>query len=193
MALTTISPQQLCDLATSGTPVDLIDVRTPAEFQEVHVPFAQNVPLDQLDAARIACGRNGSAQPLYVICRSGSRGKQACEKFLAAGYPHVVNVEGGTLAWDQAGLPVVRGQKAMSLERQVRLAAGLLVLIGAALGYFVSPYWIGLAAFVGAGLVYAAVTDTCGMGMVLARMPWNQVCKAPARTSTPKADSHSAT
>ena len=134
MAITTVSPQQLCDLAKSDKPVDLIDVRTPAEFQEVHVPFARNVPLDRLDAAKIACGRNGSAQPLYLICRSGSRGKQACEKFLAAGYTNVVNVEGGTLAWDQAGFPVVRGKKMMSLERQVRLVAGLLIVTGTLFG-----------------------------------------------------------
>lgn len=175
MTISTIRPQQLSEITRAGTPVELIDVRTPVEFREVHVSFARNVPLDRLDAAQFASGRKDSAQPLYVICRSGSRGKQACEKFLAAGYTNVVNVEGGTQAWDQAGLPVVRGQKTMSLERQVRIAAGALVLIGAGLGTFVSPYWIGLSAFVGAGLMFAGITDTCGMGMLLARMPWNQV------------------
>lgn len=178
MTINTISPRQLAALAQSGTPVDLIDVRTPVEFREVHVDFARNVPLDQLDPATLTAGRNGSGQPLYVICRSGSRGKQACEKLLAAGLADVVNVEGGTLAWDQAGLPVVRGRKAISLERQVRIAAGALVLAGAALGAFVNPYWIGLSAFVGAGLMFAGITDTCGMGLLLARMPWNQVSKA---------------
>ncbi|QDV31854.1 Inner membrane protein YgaP [Planctopirus ephydatiae] len=178
MNVTTMSPKQLHDLVQSGQSVELIDVRTPVEYREVHVDFARNVPLDQLNATELASGRNGSA-PLYVICRSGSRGKQACEKFLAAGYTNVVNVEGGTQAWDQAGLPVVRGQKAISLERQVRIAAGLLVLVGSVLGAFVSPYWIGLSAFVGAGLTFAGITDTCGMGMILARMPWNQVPKAP--------------
>jgi rhodanese-related sulfurtransferase len=114
---------------------------------------------------------------LYFICRSGSRGKQACEKLLAAGLVDVVNVEGGTVAWEQAGLPVVRGKKSISLERQVRIAAGALVLMGALLAYFAHPVWIGLAAFVGAGLMFAGITDTCGMGMILARMPWNQVPK----------------
>lgn len=177
MNVTTMSPKTLHDLVQSGSSVELIDVRTPIEYREVHVGFARNVPLDQLDATQFASGRDGS-KPLYVICRSGSRGKQACEKFLAAGYTNIVNVEGGTQAWDQAGLPVVRGQKAISLERQVRIAAGLLVLLGSVLGAFVSPYWIGLAAFVGAGLTFAGITDTCGMGMMLARMPWNQVPKA---------------
>lgn len=184
MNVATMSPKQLYDLAKSGKSVELIDVRTPVEYREVHVEFARNVPLDQLDPAKVASSRNGSAAPLYVICRSGSRGLQACEKLLAAGCTNIVNVEGGTQAWDQSGLPVVRGKKAISLERQVRIAAGLLVLIGSVLGAFVSPYWIGLAAFVGAGLIFAGITDTCGMGMLLARMPWNQVSIAQASPTT---------
>jgi len=184
MNVAAISPQQLHDLVQSGTEIELIDVRTPVEFREVHVGFARNVPLDRLEAGQIKAGRNGGSQPLYVICRSGNRARQACEKLQAAGYTNVVNVEGGTHAWDQAGLPVVRGEKAISLERQVRIAAGSLVLIGSALGAFVSPYWIGLAAFVGAGLVFAGVTDTCGMAMLLARMPWNQVSAEPAKAAS---------
>lgn len=172
----TISPQELSQLRQNGKPLDLIDVRTPVEYREVHVEFARNVPLDRLDPQAIQAERNGNAQqPLYVICRSGSRGKQACEKLLAAGIANVVNVEGGTMACEAAGLPLVRGQKTISLERQVRIAAGTLVLIGSALGFWVHPYFIGLAAFVGAGLTFAGITDTCGMGMLLARMPWNQV------------------
>jgi rhodanese-related sulfurtransferase len=189
MNIKTISPQKLAELAQSGTSVELIDVRTPVEFREIHVDFARNIPLDQLDAAQVVGGRNGSEQPLYVICQSGNRAKQACEKILALGYANVVNVEGGTKAWVDAGLPVVRGKKAISLERQVRIAAGMLVLIGSILGAFVSPYWIGLAAFVGAGLVFAGLTDTCGMGMLLARMPWNQVPKA----STPRTSNENVT
>ena len=171
MTTATITPQQLFDLYRSDKGVELIDVRTPVEYREVHVGFARNVPLDRLDAIELTAGRNGS--PLYVICRSGSRGQQACAKLSAAGYANVVNVEGGTQAWDQAGLPVVRGKKAISLERQVRIAAGSIVLLGVGLS-FVHPAFIGLSAFVGAGLIFAGITDTCGMGMILARMPWNQ-------------------
>lgn len=171
----TITPQQLNDLVKRGETVELIDVRTPAEFEAVHVNFARNVPLDRLNPAQLAADRRGQDRAMYVICRSGSRAKQACEKLLGAGLTGLVNVEGGTMAWEQAGLPVVRGQQTISLERQVRIAAGTLVLIGTALGFFVHPYWLGLSAFVGAGLVFAGVTDTCGMGMLLARMPWNQV------------------
>lgn len=183
MSISTITPEKLAELIHAGAAVELIDVRTPVEYREVHVSHARNVPLDQLNAAQFAAGRSDRA-PLYVICRSGSRGKQACERFLAAGYTNVVNVEGGTQAWDQAGLPVVRGKKAISLERQVRIAAGLLVLTGSVLGYFVSTYWIGLSAFVGVGLTFAGITDTCGLGMLLARMPWNQVPKSSPKGTT---------
>jgi rhodanese-related sulfurtransferase len=181
-----VSPHELAQLQQGGQTLDLIDVRTPAEFQEVHVAFARNVPLDRLDPQAIQRAPNSRADaPLYVICRSGSRSKQACEKLAAAGLGNVINVEGGTLACEAAGLPLVRGQKAISLERQVRIAAGTLVLVGSALGFLVHPYFIGLAAFVGAGLVFAGITDTCGMGMLLARMPWNQV--KTKRSSTPPA------
>lgn len=180
MNVRTITPQKLAELKATGQEVDLIDVRTPVEFREVHVEFARNVPLDRLNVAGLNREQIGSGQSFYVICRSGSRGKQACERLLSAGVTNVVNVEGGTLAWEQAGLSVIRGKKVISLERQVRIAAGALVLIGSALGTFVHPYWIGLAAFVGAGLIFAGVTDTCGMAMLLARMPWNQVGDKPA-------------
>lgn len=172
----TITAAELRNLIQSGRRIDLIDVRTPVEFQEVHVEIARNQPLDRLDPQAIQADRNGTShEPLYVICKSGKRGGQACEKFVAAGFDNVVNVDGGTTACTEAGVPVIRGKKVMSLERQVRVAAGAMVFAGAALGFFVHPYWIGLSAFVGAGLVFAGVTDTCGMGMMLAKMPWNQV------------------
>lgn len=179
MSVPTITPKQLSELKASGQSIDLIDVRTPVEFQEVHVEFARNVPLDRLNV-----DQSNSGQPLYVICRSGGRGKQACERLMSSGLTNVSNVEGGTLAWEQAGLPVIRGKKAMSLERQVRIAAGMLVLIGSVLGAFIHPYWLGLSAFVGAGLVFAGVTDTCGMAMFLARMPWNQVRYAGTKVTS---------
>lgn len=176
MSVPTITPSELEELRRRGRPVDLIDVRTPVEYREVHAEPARLVPLDALDPGAVMEARDGAAdEPLYTICRSGSRGRQACELFHAAGFANVVNVEGGTQAWEQAGLPVVRGKKAVSLERQVRIAAGSLVLLGTALGAFVHPSFLGLSAFVGAGLIFAGVTDTCGMGMLLAGMPWNRV------------------
>ena len=182
MSIAVMTPTKFAELCKQGTKIDLVDVRTPVEYQEVHVDIARNVPLDQIDPAALLRARAGSAnEPLYFICRSGSRGQQACEKFVNAGFTNVVNVEGGTVACVEAGLPVVRGKKAMSLERQVRIAAGSLVVLGAVNAWFVHPAFMGLSAFVGAGLVFAGVTDTCGMGMILARMPWNRVPKAQSR------------
>jgi rhodanese-related sulfurtransferase len=155
--------------------IDVIDVRIPTEFREVHVEGAKNHPLDSLDPKSIMESRNGrSSEALYVICKSGSRSSKAFRKFLDAGYDNVVNVDGGTTAWVKAGLPVQRGKKAISLERQVRILAGFLALLGAVLGFFVHPYFVGLSAFIGAGLMFAGMTDTCGMGMMLSKLPWNQ-------------------
>jgi len=181
MALATITPRDLHQLLAEKKPVELIDVRTPVEYREVHVAAARNVPLDVVDPETIMRDRKGNTDdPLYVICRSGSRSGQACQKFLAAGYKNVVNVEGGTLAWDDAGLEVVRGKEAISLERQVRIAAGSLVVVGVILSQLVHPYFVGLSALVGVGLVFTGLTNTCVMGMMLAKMPWNQASQEGA-------------
>jgi rhodanese-related sulfurtransferase len=175
MSVATITPRELGAICRQGNPVELIDVRTPVEFREFHAEPARLVPLDQLDPRALVEAQRGTrGDPIYIICRSGSRARKACEKFLAAGYSNVVCVEGGTLGWAREGLPVIRGDKVISLERQVRIAAGSLVVLGTALGAFVHPGFLALAAFVGAGLVFAGITDTCGMGMLLARMPWNR-------------------
>jgi len=182
----TITPMTLADLRRKGEKVMLIDVRTPAEFGEVHVDFARNMPLDRIDPKEIeSLVGNG---PVYVVCKSGNRSQKACEKLLAAGLKDVISIEGGTAACEEAGMPVVRGRKAMSLERQVRVAAGAMVAIGAALAAFgPDPLWpqigAGLAGFVGCGLVFAGITDTCGMAMLIAKMPWNQSSHTACRTS----------
>lgn len=150
----------------------LLDVRTPAEFEETHIEGAVLHPLTDLNpdhVRQLAAGKRGCV----VICRSGGRARQAAEKLAASGLSGVEIMSGGMRAWENDGLPVNRGRKTISLERQVRIAAGALVFIGSALGYAVNPAWIALSAFVGAGLVFAGVTDTCGMALVLARMPWN--------------------
>ena len=187
--IATISPATLADLRRKGDKVTLIDVRTPAEFGEVHVDFAHNIPLDRLDLQTVAAV--ASDGPIYFVCKSGNRSQKACEKLLAAGLKEAISVEGGTAACEAAGLPVLRGRKVMSLERQVRIAAGALVAIGAALAAFgpVAPVnWqaigAGLAGFVGCGLVFAGITDTCGMAMLIARMPWNQVAGGAGRSVT---------
>ena len=184
--MNTITASQLHALYSSGKSVRLLDVRTPAEFRAAHIPFAENRPLESLDPAAIvrACQGDPDAA-IYIVCQKGGRGANACAKLAAAGLSQVANVDGGTAAWEAAGLPVVRGKQSISLERQVRIAAGTLVLIGSVLGYFVHPYFIGLAAFVGAGLTFAGITDTCGMGLLLARMPWNQVDEPTNTTTSP--------
>lgn len=171
----TISVDQLAALDDKGR-LDLVDVRTPMEFQQVHAVEAGNIPLDKLDPHAVMKDRSDATdRPLYVICKSGARGGKAQQKFFDAGFTNVVNVEGGTEAWVAAGLPVVRGKKVMSLERQVRIAAGFIVLAGAgaAMGTG-NVYFAGIPAFVGAGLMFAGITDSCGMGMLIAKMPWNQ-------------------
>jgi rhodanese-related sulfurtransferase len=189
MNIPNISPAKLAELLKENPNLELIDVRTPAEYREVHVEQARNVPLDRLDPSTLMQARTDSAQnPLYFICHAGTRGQNACEKFLKAGFANVVNIEGGTKACVEVGLSVIRGKKAVSLDRQVRITAGLLVILGAVLGWFLHPAWIALSAFVGAGLAYSGITNTCGMAFVLARMPWNQcsptadpcLCSAPA-------------
>lgn len=170
----TISPADLKTLCEQGT-VELLDVRTPLEFGEVHVVGAKNVPLDELKPESLG----EPTRTIYVICRSGTRGQKACDKLTAAGFTNVINVNGGTLACEQAGVPVVRGQKVMSLERQVRIAAGGLALTGAVLALAVDPWFACIPAFIGAGLVFAGLSDWCGMGLLIAKMPWNRraACK----------------
>ena len=172
MTLLTISPIEAAERCRSSGAV-ILDVRTPAEFETVHATNSRNVPLDQLDPATLGGEFLKAGEPIYAICQSGTRGQKACEKLSASGL-RVVNIEGGTNAWVAAGLPVVRGRQTISLERQVRIVAGSLVVIGVVLGFFVHPYCFGISAFVGAGLTFAGITDTCGMGLLLAKMPWNR-------------------
>lgn len=175
MTISSISPSALLRRRQSGQSCDLIDVRSPGEFREVHVEFARNVPLDQLDPDSEIKARNGNAgEPLYLVCHLGGRSQKACEAFHKKGYTNVVNVEGGTDACVTAGLPLVRGKKTISLERQVRIVAGALVLTGVILGWQVHPAFYGLSAFIGGGLLFAGISNTCGMGMLLMKCPWNQ-------------------
>ena len=177
----TISPAALAEIRRRGESIELLDVRTPAEYGEAHVDGARNVPLDRLDAKAIVAERTGRPGTLYVVCKSGGRSRQACEKLLAAGLTAVASVEGGTAACEAAGLRLIRGRKAMSLERQVRICAGALVVLGVALAWFTqNQAWTLLSGFIGAGLVFAGVTDTCGMAMMLAKMPWNQAPRGAA-------------
>jgi rhodanese-related sulfurtransferase len=172
----TITPRALLERITAGAPCDLIDVRSPVEYRALHAASAKLLPLDQLDPRALIDARptNRRDHPVYLICKSGQRAAKAAEKFIDTGFANVLVVEGGTDAWTAAGCPVVRGKSTISLERQVRIAAGALVLLGLTLGLAVHPYLLALTAFVGCGLIFAGVTDWCGMGLLLAKAPWNR-------------------
>lgn len=157
----------------AGEPIVLLDVRTPGEYAARHALGARLLPLDRLDPEQIADEFAGQA--VHLICQSGQRASQAAEKLARAGFANAIVVEGGTAAWASAGLPCEStGRGVMSIERQVRIGAGSLVLLGVTLGWLVHPAFLGLSALIGAGLVFAGITDWCGMGLLLAKMPWNR-------------------
>ena len=157
----------------------VIDVREFPEYNSERIAGARLMPLSDFEKHADDIDHS---KPVYLMCRSGNRATQAGAKLESKGFKDIHVIDGGMAEWSKADLPVIRGEsRVWSLERQVRFAAGLLVLSGVILGATVSPYLLLLSAFVGAGLMFSAVTDTCGMGMVLARMPWN---KAPAACDT---------
>jgi rhodanese-related sulfurtransferase len=168
----TISPVELQTILIAQPSVAVIDVRTPVEFGEVHVAQARSVPLDELKPGALQLPKD---QPVYLLCRSGQRATKAAEKLAREGFTQPVVIAGGTLAWIDANLPVTRGTtKVISLERQVRIVAGAIVFSGVLLAQLVNFHFIWLSGFVGAGLVFAGVSDFCGMGLLLAKMPWNR-------------------
>lgn len=152
--------------------IHLIDVREPAEFAGGRVPGAKLIPLGEIEKRHKELDHN---KPIYVMCRSGVRGAKAQAKLRELGFQNVVNVQGGFEAWKKADLPYDADENApWSIERQVRFTAGLLVFSGVLLSLFVHPYFIAIPAFIGFGLAFTAVIDWCGMGLLLARMPWNR-------------------
>jgi rhodanese-related sulfurtransferase len=156
----------------SGRGPRLLDVRTPAEFETAHIPGAYNVPLDLLREHRDEL-RAHLDDRVVLVCRSGVRAAQAKQAFVTAGLPNVTVLDGGMLAWQGGGGPVNVGRARWDLERQVRLVVGVVVL-AAVLGSIVVPGLKWVAALLGAGLTVAALTNTCAMGMLLARLPYNR-------------------
>lgn len=153
-----------------------MDVRSASEFAAGHIPRAVNVPMDQIESRLDDLDRN---RPIVLVCQTGKRARMTAGLLEPCGRKIQI-LEGGTRAWIQAGLPVVASVKTRwSIERQVRLGAGVLVLIGVALALIVNPRWIFLSGFAGLGLTFAGLTDLCPMGLFLARMPWNSAshCK----------------
>lgn len=174
-----ISVSELKQLLEADPSIQMVDVRGPDEYASGHIPRAINIPLEQLEGRLDDLGGR-----VVVLCRSGNRAGMACE-LLKAHHNDLLLLEGGTQAWQGAGLPVTQSIRntRWSLERQVRLAAGLMVLIGTLLSLFLNPAWIYLAVFVGAGLTFAGATDLCLMATLLAKLPWNQAKPRLTETS----------
>ena len=168
-----LPPAELTSLLRDRPETRLLDVRTPGEFEAEHIAGAYNVPLDTLSehGAEI---RAAIAEPVVLVCRSGQRARKAEQALKSAGMSNLHVLDGGMTAWTAAGLPVRRATPRMSLERQVRIAAGALAAVGGFLALFVNPLFAVLPAFVGSGLVVAGATDTCAMGMLIAKLPYNQ-------------------
>jgi len=175
----TIDPAQLRSLLRSPRPPRLLDVRTPAEFQTAHIPGSYNVPLDLLREHRDEIVRHVD-HAVVLVCRSGQRAAHAEETLRSAGLSNVHILDGGITAWQTKGFDVNRGAQRWDLERQVRLVAGSVVLAGI-LGSIAVPKLKWLAAAMGGGLAAAALTNTCAMGMLLSRLPYNRgrACDSP--------------
>ncbi len=176
--LNTMSPRSLNDIIERGQTAHLIDVRTPAEYRSGHAVGAISVPLDQLNPSqlndRLGDNEAGRSRPLFLTCQSGLRAEQAAQRLRHAGFDNVYLVDGGTDAWAKAGLPMQRCGSAISLERQVQIAIGTLLLLKVAFGFTVNELFFAAIPLIGAGLIFAGLTRWCGMARLIAMMPWNK-------------------
>jgi rhodanese-related sulfurtransferase len=172
--LTALIPPDLLARRLAELPdLRVLDVRTPGEYESAHIAGAYNVPLDTLgEHAREI--QSQVSVPIVLVCQSGSRARRAEDTLKAAGMPNLHVLEGGMNAWLAAGHAVRRTRARVSLERQVRIVAGALVAIGSFLALALSHWFAVLPALIGSGLVFSGVTDTCTLGLVLARLPYNR-------------------
>ncbi len=167
-----VSPKDVRALIAEGGRYKLLDVRSPLEYNEVHIKGALNVPMDMVAARLDELGRTGDA---YVVgCRTGNRSAMAADMLIQSGIKDVKVLGGGMTEWQKERLPVEKGAGGISIERQVRIGAGTLVLAGIALAALVHPAFIGISVFVACGLIYAGATDNCLMGMLLMKLPYNR-------------------
>ncbi|MEV7794087.1 rhodanese-like domain-containing protein [Streptomyces sp. NPDC087512] len=175
-----LAPAALHRLVREGKAPRLLDVRTPGEFRTAHIPGSYNVPLDTLREHRSELLTHLD-EDVVLVCRSGARATQAEKALAEAGLPNLRVLEGGIVAWEAAGAPVNRGPERWDMERQVRLVAGSIVLATGLVGVFVpGAHLIGTA--IGAGLTYAAVSNSCTMGVLLSKLPYNRGPRADIRT-----------
>lgn len=176
-----LQPADLARLRAASPNARILDVRTPGEFAAQHIAGAYNVPLDTLGehGAEI---RASVTDAVVLVCRSGQRARKAEAALRATGMANLHVLEGGMAAWLGAGLPVREGARRISLERQVRMAAGALAAVGGVLALVVHPLFATVPAIIGSGLVFAGITDSCAMGLLLSRLPYNRPasCDVPA-------------
>lgn len=166
----TIAPRDLQMLRDQEPVPFVLDVRSALEFEGERIEGARLVPLDELEHR---LDEISDQAEVIVVCRTGVRATIAAEVLARAGCrPRVL--EGGMLAWRRARLPVREGRKRLPVDRQVQLIAGGMVLIGIALGTLVHPWFLAISAFFGAGLTFAGATGTCGLALLLLKMPWNR-------------------
>jgi rhodanese-related sulfurtransferase len=169
-----ISPAALSSILETRDAHQVLDVRTSPEYSGAHVPGAKLIPLNELNVEGFLA-KHKPGTPIYVLCQSGTRASKAIEHFELAGCHDCVLVEGGTQAWINAGLPVHRGvSRVLPLQRQVQIVVGSLSAIGAILALTVNSWFAILPLFLGCGLLFAGITGTCGLALLLARMPWNR-------------------
>jgi len=168
-------------LESADAPWQILDVRRPEEYQAARIAQSRNIPLDTL-GGRLA-EVIGPDQRLILSCLSGARASIAAGMLAAAGAAQVTVMEGSLKAWQKAGAPVIREKVPVSLERQVRAIAGSLVLLGSLLGLLVNPWFLAIPLFVGSGLLFAGISNTCMMGMLLIKLPYNR--KALQRSAPP--------
>ena len=174
----TITPGDLTSLRDGGRDVFVLDVRSPLEFESEWIEGSVTIPLDVLDARLEEVPEEAD---VVVVCRTGVRATIAAETLGAAGRRARV-LDGGVQAWRRARLPLREGRKRLPVDRQVQLIAGSMVLTGIALGLMVSPWFLAISAFFGAGLTFAGATGTCGLAHLLLRMPWNRPAAVPPQT-----------
>lgn len=176
----TIDSQNLSERMGSATPPRVLDVRTPGEFETAHIAGAYNVPLDLLREHRDEIIAHLDDE-VVLVCRSGQRAAQAEESLRNAGLANVHILDGGIVAWEAAGFAVNRGTQRWDLERQVRLVAGSVVLTSI-LGSIAAPKLKWVAGAIGGGLTFAALSNTCAMGMLLSKLPYNRGATCDAAT-----------
>lgn len=173
-------PLQEIDAATLKKWLDekgaiAIDVRSPGEYASEHIPGAKLMPLSRFNPTVVEQIADSDGKNIVLYCQSGNRSQKAAKQLLESGFESVIHLQGGLPTWKQGGYEIEANKNApISIMRQVQIVAGSLVFTGTILGAFVSPWFLIFSAFVGAGLIFAGVSGTCALGMLLAKLPYNQ-------------------